>query len=167
MFFLLLLCLDLHLKIIIWASSTRTVTVSIVTIGFSHLLDFCGEHNNSGGKQLGRDHLQWERKLGTVSWYTETCFKRTCLGRQGLEGIWFYSNFILVHIDNRHDLWCNQLRYRHAVAMLSPRSRNVIATQSQCYRHAVVYVIQEALPGTSCSTIKRVVLLFSQFTIFG
>ena len=123
MFFLLLLCLDLHLKIIIWASSTRTVTVSIVTIGFSHLLDFCGEHNNSGGKQLGRDHLQWERKLGTVSWYTETCFKRTCLGRQGLEGIWFYSNFILVHIDNRHDLWCNQLRYRHAVAMLSPRSR--------------------------------------------
>ena len=42
----------------------------------------------------------------------------------------------------------------------------VIATQSQCYRHAVVYVIQKALPGTSCSTIKRVVLLFSQFTIF-
>ena len=48
----------------------------------------------------------WQRKqkLVAVSWYTKTCFKRACYGRQGLDSVWFHSRFFSVHVDNRHKL---------------------------------------------------------------
>ena len=121
--------------------------ICIVTIGFFHTnWSFAGNAKITG--ENSSVETTWSH-----SWYTVTCFKQTCCGRQGLDSVFFFpSNFILVHVDNRHDLKRLQLRNCHTVI-------NVIATQSFMWS-------RKRFLGTSLSTIERAVLLFSKFTIF-
>ena len=68
----------------------------------------CGERNNNGDNSSVKTPWQRERKLVKVSLAhgsTRDLLQANLLrGPQGLDSVWFHSNFILVHVGNRPDL---------------------------------------------------------------